>query len=277
MKKAIIYGQALRVRGICSSNESFEKHISNMKQWFRERDYPDTLIEEQLTRARSTNLSNRNNTRENRNGAVLVATFHPALSKLSFILKEHFHLFEIDDELKKLFSEPPMVAYRNPPTLKNTLVRAKLPVIEGRKGSFKCKGKRCQICKIVVEGDTFTSFVTGKTYRINFELNCNSKCISYLLICRVCGKQLTGESTCIWRQRWKTYTADSRKAQRGEHHMQQEVHAHFKLPGHTSIEKDVDIMFIDKTDGFNPKIREKFWIDTLKTMAPNGFNVSETM
>ena len=59
--------------------------------------------------------------------------------------------------------------------------------------------------------------------------------------------------------------------------MQQEVHAHFKLPGHTSIEKDVEIMFIDKTDGVNPKIREKFWTDTLRTMVPYGLNVSETM
>ena len=68
-----------------------------------------------------------------------------------------------------------------------------------------------------------------------------------------------------------------RKAQRGEHHMQKEVHAHFKLPGHTSIEKDVDIIFIDKTDPMDPKKREKFWISRLDTMAPKGFNISEFM
>ena len=68
-----------------------------------------------------------------------------------------------------------------------------------------------------------------------------------------------------------------RKALKGEPHMQKEVHAHFNLPGHTSIENDVDIMFIDKTDILYPKLREKFWIDTLKTMTPHGLNVSESM
>ncbi len=275
VKRAIIYGQALRVKGICSSTENFETHMTNMKSWFIDRDYPGKLIDEQIARARSEDLSHRG--RNKKSGPVLVATFHPALSKLSLILKEHFHLLQIDPEMQALFPEPPMVAYRNPKTLKNILVRAKLPLEGGRKGSFKCGGKRCQICKNVVEGDTFTSFVTGKSYRINFELNCNSGCINYLLSCKVCGKQLVGETTCIWRDRWKTYRADSKKAQKGEPHMQREVHAHFKLPGHTSIENDVDIMFIDKTDAVNPKIREKFWIDTLKTMSQHGLNVSETM
>jgi len=59
--------------------------------------------------------------------------------------------------------------------------------------------------------------------------------------------------------------------------MQKEVHAHFELPGHTSIDKDVDIILIDKTDSFFPKKREKFWIDKMDTMSPHGINVSENM
>ena len=80
-----------------------------------------------------------------------------------------------------------------------------------------------------------------------------------------------------WRDRWHVYTSDSRKAQKGEHHMQKEVHAHFKLPGHTSIEKDARIVFIDKTDSMFPKKREQFRIEKLQTMSPKGLNVSETM
>ena len=57
--------------------------------------------------------------------------------------------------------------------------------------------------------------------------------------------------------------------------MQMEVHAHFKLPGHTSMEHDVEVILIDKTDSMFPKKREKFWIAELRTMYPAGFNVSE--
>lgn len=57
--------------------------------------------------------------------------------------------------------------------------------------------------------------------------------------------------------------------------MQKEVHSHFKLPGHTSMISDVEVILIDKTDSMKPKEREKFWIKELDTMSPKGFNVSE--
>ena len=279
VKRAIIYGQALRVKTICSSTEDFEGHMEDMKTWFLEREYPSKLIDEQIAKARRAESGNRT-AREPRKeqGPVLVATYHPALDKINKILSEHFHILQIDQEMKKIFERAPMVAYRNPKALRNTLVRAKLTEIEeAQKGSFKCKGRRCQICDLVKECDTFSSYSTGETFHINFHLDCNSKCIIYLLNCRMCSEQLVGVCTTCWRDRWSTYLQNMRKAQRGEHHMQKEVHAHFKLPGHTSIEKDVDIIFIDKTDPMDPKKREKFWISRLDTMVPKGLNVSETM
>ena len=54
------------------------------------------------------------------------------------ILSEHFHILQIDAEMKDLFERAPMVAYRNPKALRNTLVRAKLPdVDEAQKGSVR--------------------------------------------------------------------------------------------------------------------------------------------
>ena len=277
VKRAIIYGQALRVKAICSSLNDFESHMVNMKSWFLDREYPSKLIDEQIARAREVDIGNRT-PRPSSEGPVLVASYHPALDKINKILSEHLHILHIDPEMKKLFLRAPMVAYRNPKALRNSLVRAKLPnVEEAGKGSSKCNGNRCQICKSVVETETFTSFSTGETFHINFKLNCSSKCIIYLLTCKVCGKQLVGECTTPWRDRWSTYKADMRKSQRGENHMQKEIHAHFRLPGHTSIEKDVAITFIDKTDSVFPKKREKFWISKLDTMMDKGLNVSESM
>ena len=95
--------------------------------------------------------------------------------------------------------------------------------------------------------------------------------------CKVCGKQLTGETTTAWRDRWNNYLDNMRKALRNEPHMQREVYEHFKLPGHTSMQEDVMVTLIDKTDSFFPKKREHFWINTLRTLYPDGFNVSESM
>ena len=147
VKRAIIYGQALRVKTICSSSADFESHMVNMKSWFLNREYPSKLIDEQIAKARGAHSGNRTPRAPSKDqGPVLVATYHPALDNINKILSEHLHILHIEPEMKDLFERAPMVAYRNPKALRNTLVRAKLPEVEeAEKGSFKCRGNRCQI------------------------------------------------------------------------------------------------------------------------------------
>ena len=48
--KAIVYGQALNVKLICSKDEFVVKHLENLKKKFLERGYPCDLVEENLCR-----------------------------------------------------------------------------------------------------------------------------------------------------------------------------------------------------------------------------------
>ena len=48
--KAIVYGQGITVRMICSKDEFVEKHIRNIKQKFIERGYPVNMIDKELER-----------------------------------------------------------------------------------------------------------------------------------------------------------------------------------------------------------------------------------
>ena len=45
----------------------------------------------------------------------------------------------------------------------------------------------------------------------------------------------------------------------------------------TGFLENVKIMLIDKTDGQNPKKREDYWRRTLKTYAPFGLNVEDSV
>ena len=40
---------------------------------------------------------------------------------------------------------------------------------------------------------------------------------------------------------------------------------------------DVSVTLIDKTDGSDPKKREDYWMKTLKTMAPYGLNIEDSV
>ena len=87
-----------------------------------------------------------------------------------------------------------MVSYRSVRKLSSYLVRAKLYPLERKRGSYKCGNLRCLVCNNIEETDTFTSTVTGESFKINHHFCCNDKCLIYLLTCKVFKKQYTGKT-----------------------------------------------------------------------------------
>ena len=62
--------------------------------------------------------------RKKRTRTTFVITYHPALSNLSSIVREHWTTIQKHPELCKIFKEPPALAFRKPKSLKDILVRA---------------------------------------------------------------------------------------------------------------------------------------------------------
>ena len=85
-----------------------------------------------------------------------------------------------------------MLAFRKPKSLKDYLVRAKVQNQRIKaEGSRSCGSLVCQICKdesFLKFGSKFRSNVTGKTYDIHYNLDCNSSNVVYLISCKSCGK-----------------------------------------------------------------------------------------
>ena len=144
-------------------------------------------------------------------------------------------------------------------------------------GSFKCNKSRCEVCINVIETDTFTSTVTGESFKINHKFNCDDRCLIYLLTCNQCRKQYVGQTVDNFRFRWNNYKCNCYKHAKGESVKQQHLCDHFMLEDHTHFVNDVPIIFIDKTDPTDPLKREQYWRHTLKTLVPYGLNVSESV
>ena len=79
----------------------------------------------------------------------------------------------MDQEAKRTFTPQPTVPYRSARKLSSYLVRVKLYPIERKEGSCKCNCKRCEVCKNVLESDTFICSYDQTTYKINDNFNCN--------------------------------------------------------------------------------------------------------
>ena len=185
------------------------------------------------------------------NGVPLVVTYNPAFSNLSTTLQKYFNILYSDAEVSMVFTASPFVGYGRAWNLRSFLVRSKVYPLERTVGYSKCGSKRCQVCLNVSETDIFESFQTKRQYKINYHLNCNDKCLIFLLrfVGCICQLQYVGSTTDRFWLRWNNYKDNDRKAQWGEEHMQTELFKRFYSEGHNGFLQDCSRTLMDKTDG----------------------------
>ena len=128
------------------------------------------------------------------------------------------------------------------------------------------------MCLNVSETDVFQLFQAKEHYNINHQLNCNDKCLLYLLSCKVRSLQYAGSTTDKFGSGWNNCKENNRKAKRGEEHMQPLVFGHFSSNDYNGFLEDCSITLIDKTDRSDPTRTEEYWRRVLKSVTPYGLN-----
>ena len=212
-KKGIPYSQALRIRHICSEEQFFIDRVGDLKTWLLARCYGGNEVDSQINRVRDKNratLLDAKLKESDDRKIPLVLTYHPAMHKVCNILRQNQNLLLVDREHEAAFKDKIFVSFRRAKSLKDKVVRAKLPSIDAElleKGNFRRNGRRsCQICPLMREGDTFHNFDSTKSFK-NFlgRYNCNSDHVVYLLQCESCNKKYVGSTKTKFRQRFNVY------------------------------------------------------------------------
>ena len=111
--------------------------------------------------------------------------------------------------------------------------------------------RRYQVSKYLELGERFTSYTTGKSYTINYELYCNSSYVVYMLSCKVCQAQYVGSTTAKERVRFNNHKARFRAHSRLSFEGRNKddlVYRHFSGQGRHGIE-DVSIKSIYSVRG----------------------------
>ena len=276
--ESIPYSQALRLNRICSETSFFDKRCNDLEAWLIQRGYSEKLVREKVLKARRYKRKDLLNKEKGERKSKLVfnITFHPSFRRLNKVLRKIHVLLTCDKEHQNVFQDTPIVGFRKGKSLKDMLVRAKVPplnnIIAG--GSERCHGKRCGVCPFVKETSQFTD-KNGRTYDIRAnKLNCNSCNVVYLLTCKTCRVQYVGSCTTKFRMRFNNY-----KSCNSRHNLktvpQQELHIHFDEPGHNGFD-DFEFTLIDQGSDLNSvRKREMFWQYKLNTFIPHGLNECE--
>ena len=154
--KNIPYSLAFRIVRICSERSSLLMRLDELKELLLTREYCPKVIDEALNRAK---LLSREETlkkvvKKPTDRVVFSLPYHPALPSINGIVKNAWKTMVKDPYLKEIFDKPPMVAFRRPKSLRDMLVRAKLPENNPRKSlqnmSNKCHERMSEVCYLSI-------------------------------------------------------------------------------------------------------------------------------
>ena len=134
---------------------------------------------------------------------VFSVMYHPALPSIPRIIaKAHRAMVASDPTLAEVFKKPPMVAYRRPPSIRDKLIRAKVPPppapnarpVREKKGMKKCGN--CSTCDFVQEGKQVKSNQTSAVATINAAVDCWTSNVVYCVNCTKprCRQQYVGKT-----------------------------------------------------------------------------------
>ena len=183
--------------------------------------------------------------------------------------RHHWKEIEKNETLAKLLPAPPVVAFRWPKNIKDTLVRAAVSRPSSTVGQCKpCGDKSCKCCLQLQSAQVFHSKTTRKEYKIFCNVNCKTPNVVYLLDCHVSGSQYVGESVQLFNKWMNGHRSDLTK----KTHLP--VSQHFLSPGHSLDDFGRSkIYIIDHNPSWKENQRQKregFWIRELRTLHPEA-------
>ncbi|XP_063952133.1 uncharacterized protein LOC129255387 [Lytechinus pictus] len=271
-KKAIPYSHMTRLRRICSDDARFKQRAAEMGDFFVKRGYPQELIQHSIQRSsvisQDEALTGKINNNKSRR-VPLVMTYHSTSALITRSIKNNAKLFLSSPSCKEIFGDNPvLLAYRKDRSLRDHLVRSKLPPNQpaDAPGTSQCGRPRCNTCPYVMRGDVIQG--PRRTWRVKASFKCTTRNVVYAIRCSRCSKLYIGETKRRLADRVTEHLRSIRLNTPGL-----PVATHFNQPGHfiNDLQVCVAIPCDRETDR---KLKEEKLIYSLGTLAPHGMNVS---
>ena len=134
LKKGLPYSQMVRIKRICSSENTFEEQATDLCSRFTAKGYKKEILSNALQRARdldrNTLLTPKPSKSRLSNRIVCATTFSPVSNDIRQCIDKHWHILSSDPSVGHVFKERPMFAHKRANigkcVLRDTLVRADL-------------------------------------------------------------------------------------------------------------------------------------------------------
>jgi hypothetical protein len=205
---------------------------------------------------------------------LITPYFSTDFSQFSNLIKKvifkHFHL--VDPE-GKIFSRP-IISYRRAENFSDLLVNIRRTEInnmnEEHIGQKPCMGNRCLLCKQLAIRSVVSLPDSLFTWTIKNSVNCNSTNCVYLAICKKCNIRYVGE-TLNFRSRMNLHNSQQFTLPASA------FFRHRTATGHVFRDFELIILRSNLRDKDDLRRWERFFIDRLHSLIPNGLNKLEEL
>lgn len=265
--KNIPYSLCYRLVRICSERDALESRFKELKDFLMSRNYNAKIIDSATDRARLIPRREALKKVEKKptNRTVFCLDFHPALPDINKMVLSGWRTMTKDPYLREVFEKPPMIAFRRPKSLRDLLVKAKVPPPPNRKSSRALNGmkkcNKCVVCPYVDECKYVYNAHDNTQIKINKPVSCETENVVYIVNCKKCNMKYVGETGRSFKTRMKEHRGYIRNKMLSE-----PTGEHFNRPGHDISHFSCTI--IEKCDFFSKPFRvrrEQVFIDLFHT------------
>ena len=220
-KSGIPYSQALRLRRICSNDKDFHFRLHQLEGYLRMKKFPPKIIRDAFHKVREISRKDALNykKREANNRVTFPIHYHPNVKTLVPTLHEKYDKILLQDPVnKKIFPDPPMVAFRRPQNLRDLLTRASVSLPEEvEPGLRNCGKNKCSLHNRNNPSKSIESFVEkSENFEVKNSFNCLDHNVVYLISCkkRNCTAQYVGETGRTFKERADEHLSAIRDAKK---------------------------------------------------------------
>ena len=306
-KNAITTGETQRYLTTNTQEQTFKEMTHKLTNKLIERGYKAKQIKQSLKKfpfcSRNTIL-NKEKQKQEQPPTVIPVKYNDSCNEIREIVNKHWDKVQEDTQLKNLFPNKPMLAYKKNQSLANNLVRSKIktpiqminetprshrtdppPAVTKNFDSLfpkgipikKCNKRTCKLCHRMRIGKTIYNrkcHLNVLIPKYKYQLTCWSSRVVYAIKCNKCHETYVGQTVNRLRDRIQRHITaiTSEPTRHMSHHFNKSCN--IENLQFIPLEKVDDRM--SKRDAEQELKRiETLWIRKLSTMQPWGMNYLE--
>ena len=279
------------MKRICSENDELISNLSQLKSTLISRGYNEDHINDQFDKVNTIDRETTLRYKEKSHKLMktpFITTFNKQNPNIKQIIDKNWNLLKLDKQTAKAFIDKPIIAYRRNKNLRDilgqtTISNNKVKKPQGRPIGYchPCKPNLKNLCcKQLNNTNKITSSKTKTSYTIRHNSTCKSSHLIYVMHCTKCNIQYVGKSEPTFEIRLNNHRTDAYNPNANKtiipacKHFHADDHDFNRDAKFTIVETIQDKNLPNKEKRSLLLKRENFWILLLKTLKPDGLNIS---